>query len=64
MLSLLPKRSLQDTVEVVVEYLCVCMYDLQKAFDSIEYPVLLNRLYDLGVHGKCWRIGMKMHHVK
>ena len=31
----------------------MCLYDLQKA---IEYPVLLKRLYDLGVNGKCWRI--------
>ena len=34
----------------------MCLYDLQKAFDSIEYPVLLKRLYDLGVNGKCWWI--------
>ena len=30
----------------------MCLYDLQKA---IEYPVLLKRLYDFGVNGKCWR---------
>ena len=50
------------TQEVIARYrrggsrVFMCLYDLQKAFDSIEYPVLLNRLYDLGVHGKCWRI--------
>ena len=34
----------------------MCLYDLQKAFDSIEYPVLLNRLYAIGVNGRCWRL--------
>ena len=34
----------------------MCLYDLQKAFDSVEYPVLLRMLYDLGVNGKCWRL--------
>lgn len=47
------------TLKVIARYLkggsrvCMCM---QKAFDSIEYPVLLKRLYDLGLNGKCWRI--------
>ena len=30
----------------------MCLYDLQKAFDSVEYPVLLEKLYDVGVNGK------------
>jgi len=34
----------------------MCQYDLQKAFDSVEYPVLLQRLFDVGVNGKCWRL--------
>ncbi len=34
----------------------MCLYDLQKAFDSVEYPVLLERLYDTGVNGKMWRL--------
>ena len=34
----------------------MCFYDLQKAFDSIQYPVLLKRLYESGVNGKAWRI--------
>ena len=34
----------------------MCLYDLQKAFDSVEYPVLLHRLYEYGVNGKCWRL--------
>ena len=34
----------------------MCLYDLQKAFDSVEYPILLQRLFDVGVNGKCWRL--------
>ena len=34
----------------------MCLYDLQKAFDSVEYPVLLENLYDVGVNGKMWRL--------
>ena len=31
----------------------MCLYDLQKAFDSVEYPVLLQKLYDVGVMERC-----------
>ena len=34
----------------------MCLYDLQKAFDSVEFPVLLDRLFSTGVNGKAWRI--------
>ena len=34
----------------------MCLYDLQKAFDSVEYPVLLKRLFEAGVNGKTWRL--------
>ena len=34
----------------------MCLYDLQKAFDSTEYPVLLEKLYNAGVNGKMWRL--------
>ena len=34
----------------------MCFYDLQKAFDSVEFPVLLDRLHSVGVNGKLWRI--------
>ena len=34
----------------------MCFYDLQKAFNSIQYPVLLKRLYKSGVNGKDWRL--------
>ena len=48
------------TQEVVAKYLrggnwvYMCLYDLQKAFDSVEYPVLLEKLFDAGVNGKMW----------
>ena len=34
----------------------MCFYDLQKAFDSVPYPVLLNHHYEAGVDGKAWRL--------
>ena len=34
----------------------MCLYDLSKAFDSVEYPVLLKRLFDVGINGKLWRL--------
>ena len=47
------------TQEVIARYLregsrvYMCLYDLQKAFDSVEYPV---QLFDAGVNGKMWRL--------
>ena len=34
----------------------LCFYDLQKAFDSVQYPILLKRLYDAGINGRTWRL--------
>ena len=34
----------------------LCFFDLEKAFDSVEYHTLLSHIFDLGVKGKCWRI--------
>ena len=34
----------------------MCLYDLQNAFDSVEYAVLLDRLFEVGVNGKMWRL--------
>ena len=33
-----------------------CFYDLEKAFDSVEYNVLLGHLYRVGINGKGWRV--------
>ena len=34
----------------------MCLFDLQKAFDSVEFSVLLSHLFDTGVNGKMWRL--------
>ena len=34
----------------------MCLYDLQKAFDLVEYPVLFRRLFEVGINGKMWRV--------
>ena len=38
------------------EKMYMCLYDLQKAFDSVQYPILFKRLYEAGVNGKSWRL--------
>ena len=51
-----------STMEVISTYsrysekVYMCFYDLQKAFDSIQYPVLVKCLYKSWVNGKVWRI--------
>ena len=51
-----------STLEVLSVYsqhcekLYMCFYDLQKAFDSDQFPVLLKRLYEAGVDGRAWRL--------
>ena len=34
----------------------VCFFDLQKAFDTVQYPLLLKRVFDCGINGKAWRL--------
>ena len=34
----------------------LCLFDLEKAFDSVEYNVLLHHLYASGINGKTWRL--------
>ena len=40
----------------------LCFYDLQKAVDSVQYPILLKRLYDAGNNGKTWRLLRNWYH--
>ena len=32
------------------------LYDLEKAFDNIEYSVLLDHLYQSGANARMWRL--------
>ena len=56
-----------STAELISHYLnqreniYLCCYDLQKAFDSVEYGVLLCRLYDMGINAKLWRVIRKWY---
>ena len=34
----------------------LCFFDLEKAFDYVEYHTLLSHIFKLGVNGKCWRV--------
>ncbi len=36
--------------------IAICFFDLQKAFDTVQYPLLLKRVFDCGINGKAWRI--------
>ena len=34
----------------------LCFFDLEKAFDSVEFSTLLSHIFKLGVNGRCWRL--------
>jgi hypothetical protein len=34
----------------------LCLYDIEKAYDSVEIPILLKQLYSVGINGKLWRL--------
>ena len=34
----------------------MCLYDLEKAFDSVEFSVLLKRLFHAGINSNTWRL--------
>ena len=34
----------------------LCFFDLEKAFDSVEYYSLLSHIFKLGVNSKCWHV--------
>ena len=50
------------TQEVINWYLLeggkiyMCLYDLEKAFYSVEFSVLLKRLFHAGINSKTWRL--------
>ena len=53
------------TEECIAKYLregsrvYMCLYELQKELDSVEYTVLLEKLFDAGVNGKMWRLPVR-----
>ena len=55
-------EAIFSTLEVLSQYaqkgdtMYMCLYDLQKAFDTVQYPVLLKRVFDAGINGKAWRL--------
>ena len=34
----------------------LCLFDIEKAFDSVELPILLQHLFNTGINGKFWRL--------
>ena len=55
-------EAIFSTLEVISRYsqlnekMYMCLYDIRRAFDSVQYPVLLKRLYEAGVNRKVWRL--------
>ena len=55
-------EAIFSTLEVISQHsqknekMYMCFFDLQKAFDSVLYPILFKRVYDSGVNGKAWRL--------
>ena len=51
-----------STQEVLLNYIrqgekpFLCLYDIEKAFDSVEFPILLQHILSIGINGKSWRI--------
>ena len=51
-----------STQEVLLNYIrqgekpFLCLYDIEKAFDSVEFPILLRHLFSIGINGKSWRL--------
>ena len=54
-----PTEAVQEAIRSHIQHGSTayqCFYDLEKAFDSIEYCVLLTHLYSSGINGKGWRL--------
>ena len=49
-----------STQEVLLNYIrqgenpFLCFYDIEKAFDSVDFPVLLHHLFSIDIRGKSW----------
>ena len=55
-------EAIFSTLEIVSNHcrkgdrMYICFYDLQRAFDSVQYPILFKRLSEAGINGKTWRL--------
>ena len=51
--------STLETIKTLLQqngHAFLTLFDVEKAFDSVELPVLLKCLFEDGLNGKCWRI--------
>ena len=54
--------AISATQELIARYISegstvhMCLFYIQRAFDSVEFPVLLDRLFSIGINGKMWRL--------
>ena len=54
-----PTGVMQEAIRSLIQHCGTAFqlfYDLEKAFDSVEYCVLLDHLYKASISGKSWRI--------
>ena len=51
-----PRKFFLDLPKRKPILIYLCLYDLEKAFDTIEHATLLTHIYKRGVNGKCWRL--------
>jgi hypothetical protein len=57
--SLHTSFNLQDGIIYLIKYgecVIVLFLDSTKAFDTMWHEDMLFKVYELGIHGKCWRI--------
>ena len=51
-----PTEVVQEAVRDYIQDGSTGFYDLEKAFNSVEFCVLLHHLYESGINGKAWRV--------
>ena len=60
--TLLPPRCHLCNTKAILQTVCdggealLCLYDLEKVYDSVEYSILLNAVYNAGINGKALRV--------
>ena len=51
--------AIQETIKKYVwdsDIVYQLFYDLEKAFDSVEFPVILSHVHRCGIKGRAWRV--------